>query len=152
LYSKPHFHFAYPDDIPAFAGGILASRLRLIRTLSVDSTTDDVDQEPLAFLAPKRISNTVLKMCSLEEFRINMKGNMVGKDLTVRHQARENFEDLKGLRLFEVCVPGGMAQYWKGFWEERTEARLVIWEDMAQVVPSLERRGLVRPYTWVHLF
>ncbi|KAE9378317.1 hypothetical protein N431DRAFT_366763 [Stipitochalara longipes BDJ] len=146
LYSKPHFHFANPYDIPAFAGAILASRLSSIRILSVDSTTTGARPDALAPLSKKQIADTVCHISSLEEFRIYMKGALVGNDLGVRNQARENFKDLKGLRVFEVYAPRGMAEFWKGFWEERTEATMVIWEDMEQIVPYFGRVGIVCRY------
>ena len=76
-----------------------------------------------------------------------MKGDLPWKDFAVRNQARENFKDLKGLRVFEVHMPAGMARYWTGFWEERTEAKLVVWEDPAKASPYYGIDGVVCIYS-----
>lgn len=70
----------------------------------------------------------------------------MGRDAKARKERedlRENFRDLKGLPVFEVVVPRGMAASWEGFWEEKTEGRLVVGEDMGEIVPDHNKYGIV---------
>jgi hypothetical protein len=92
-------------------------------------------------------------MSLLDEFRIYMKGSLASNiDVKVKTEERDYFKNLNGLRVFKVYVPAGMAEFWRGFWDEGTEAKMRIWEDMAQTIPHFGRDGAVSFYRGLYKY
>lgn len=80
-------------------------------------------------------------MRGLRDLRMYFKGCWVEYDFTVkmngdREQARESFKAVKGLRSFEVVMDARLVDrylpFWEGFWEQGTEAKLVVGEELVE--------------------